>query len=122
MGFDAFPGYGLMIAFGIVGMMAVAVGLWIRYFPRSPIGKKMTVSQDLAECKASDPNRKALVGKRGVTVSELRPAGFAMIEGRRMDVIAQGKRIDSGTAVEVVRVEGIRVLVKPAPRETAETT
>ena len=113
LGFKAFDGqYGWPIAISIILLGAVAVWLWIKFFPHSSIGRKMTVENDLASAKASDPGLQALVGKSGIATSDLRPSGFATVENRRVDVVSEGGMIRRGTAVEVVRVEGSRVIVK----------
>jgi membrane-bound serine protease (ClpP class) len=118
MGFKVYgPTYGWLIATGIVLLGAVAVGLWIKFFPRSAIGRKMTIGNDLASAKASDPSLKALAGKRGIATSDLRPSGYATVENRRVDVVTEGGMIDKGMAVEVVRVEGSRVVVKALPAQ-----
>ena len=44
----------------------------------------------------------------------LRPAGFALIDGERVDVVSDGEPIEAGTAVEVVRVDGNRIVVRRA--------
>ena len=119
LGFKAYGQYGWLIAVAIVVLGAVAVGLWIKFFPRSAIGRKMTVENDLANAKASDPSLKALAGKRGIAASDLRPSGFATVENRRVDVVTEGGMIGKGTAVEVVRVEGSRVVVKALPATEA---
>lgn len=56
------------------------------------------------------------MGDCGKTLTRLRPAGKAMINGRRMDVIAQGEMIDEGRMVEVVEIEGIRIVVRELRR------
>ena len=53
-----------------------------------------------------------LIGKTGETATPLRPGGKAMIEGRKRDVVAQFGVIDSGTPVEVVKLDGINLVVK----------
>ncbi len=61
---------------------------------------------------------KALLGKRGTTVTPLRPAGTAVIEDYRMDVVSDGGFIPSGHEVEVTQVEGMRLVVKAVKSET----
>jgi len=41
----------------------------------------------------------------------LRPAGMALINGRRVDVVTEGAMIERDTPVRVVAVEGMRVVV-----------
>ncbi|MEC7225841.1 MAG: NfeD family protein [Candidatus Latescibacterota bacterium] len=54
-----------------------------------------------------------IVGKEGVTVSELRPAGIALIGERRTDVVTDGEFVAVGQAVRVVEARGNRVVVRP---------
>lgn len=53
-----------------------------------------------------------LVGQKGTSVTDLRPAGAAQIKNRRVDVISDGNFIDKNTPVVVILVEGPRVVVK----------
>lgn len=52
------------------------------------------------------------IGKRGTTLTPLRPAGSALIEGNRVDVVTEGNFIPVNTTIEVVKVEGTRIVVK----------
>lgn len=53
-----------------------------------------------------------LIGKKGRSVSMLRPAGIAEIEGERYDVVALGEFIDPDKEIIVEDVEGVRIVVK----------
>jgi membrane-bound serine protease (ClpP class) len=59
-----------------------------------------------------DPDYSALVGKRGIAVSTLRPAGKAEIDGQVFPVEGEGIFVEPGEAVQVIRVYGNRILVK----------
>lgn len=111
-GFSAFPAYGGYIAIAIIFLVGLAIYLWIKIFPHTRIGKKMTVSNDLATSKSADPTLVELAGKTGLSSSQLRPSGYAMIDGRRVDVVTRGEMIAKDTPVRVVKVEGSRVIVE----------
>ena len=112
-GFSAFgPVAGGYIAFGVIILMGVAIALWIKLFPGSPFGRRMTVSADLKLSKGTQSGLADLVGKRGEADSPLRPSGFAMLDGKRVDVVTQGEMLDKGTPIVVVRVESNRVIVR----------
>ena len=49
----------------------------------------------------------------GVTLTELRPVGIGMFDGRRVDIIAEGEFIQDKTAVRVVEARGSRGVVRP---------
>jgi membrane-bound ClpP family serine protease len=54
----------------------------------------------------------ALLGKDGVTVTDLRPAGIALIGGKRIDVVSKGDFILKDTEVVISATDGNRIVVK----------
>ena len=61
-----------------------------------------------------------LLGRRGRALTSLRPSGTVEIDGRRVDVVADGEFLDAGSAVVVSGVEGGRVVVEVAPELASE--
>lgn len=59
----------------------------------------------------SSPDQQFRIGQRGAALTPLRPAGTAMINKERVDVVTLGEFIPSGSEVEVIQVEGVRVVV-----------
>ena len=55
-----------------------------------------------------------LLGAIGVAVSPLRPAGKMQFGDEFVDVVAEGGYIAPGTRVQVIEIEGNRVVVKEA--------
>jgi membrane-bound serine protease (ClpP class) len=97
---------------GVIAFVILTAVAWMKYFPITPIGKGMTISKDLSDASGTDETLVALEGKAGEAISDLRPAGFARIDGRRVDVVTQGGMIEKGTPVKVIDIEGNRVVVK----------
>ncbi len=60
----------------------------------------------------SRPAPASLAGARGVALSDLRPGGFAEIEGERVDVVTRGDYVGAGEPIEVVADEGYRRVVR----------
>lgn len=58
-----------------------------------------------------------LSGKQGVTMTPLRPAGIALIDGDRFDVVSDGGFIAANSPVEVIEMEGTRVVVRELMEE-----
>lgn len=84
--------------------------VWLRLFPYTSLGKKMMLNSSLSNRSAlSIPT---LIGETGEAVTPLRPAGTALILGRRMDVVAESGLIDAGRKISVVSQEGIRIVVR----------
>ena len=56
--------------------------------------------------------RERYLGRTGRAVSTLRPAGSADIDDERVSVESDGEWIDAGTEIEVIRVDGNRIIVR----------
>jgi membrane-bound serine protease (ClpP class) len=54
----------------------------------------------------------ALVGKTGIAMTVLRPAGKAQIGDEFVDVVSEGPFISAGRKIEVASVSGNRVVVR----------
>jgi membrane-bound serine protease (ClpP class) len=53
-----------------------------------------------------------LVGREGVAESNLHPAGTALVEGRKIDVISSGVYIRKGSRIRVIEASGPRIVVE----------
>jgi membrane-bound serine protease (ClpP class) len=54
----------------------------------------------------------ALLGAIGVAATTLRPAGKARFGDDYLDVIAEGDFVNPGSRVQVIEIEGNRIVVK----------
>ena len=59
-------------------------------------------------------DRSYLLGRRGTALSDLRPAGVARFGDERVDVVSDGDYVAAGAILHVLRVEGMRVVVRAA--------
>lgn len=83
--------------------------LWFKYFPRTRYAQSLMLKNSIGGEPEADLS---LLGQVGVAQSDLRPSGVATINDRRMDVVAEGGLIESGTEIKVVEVTGLRVVVR----------
>ena len=56
--------------------------------------------------------RPELVGQTGFALTDLRPTGTGRFGAERIDVVAEEGWVPSGTAIEIVRSEGYRHVVR----------
>lgn len=114
----AFKLYGVMWGFSIAAAELLAATILIliglRRFPQSRAGKLLILrrSLDKDDGFSGTKNSEEYIGAEGETVTHLRPAGIANIDSQRMDVVTEGDFIDKGRKVEVVAVEGNRIVVR----------
>ncbi len=62
--------------------------------------------------RTSSAELEKLVGKVGGTLTPLRPAGIAIFDGLRVDVVSEGGFLPKNTPVKVTLVQGRKVVVK----------
>lgn len=91
----------------------VLVFLLAKYLPKTSAFSRLVLSESekANEGFVSYPSETSLLGKTGKSLTVLRPAGIAEIEGKKYDVIADNEYIEPGKIIKVIRVEGIKVVV-----------
>ena len=99
--------FGLSIALSLVILrLGLRSRTWSRFI--------LSASEENKEgFRASRKELEELLGHRGTAVTLLRPAGTAFIDGRKVDVVTEGAFVAKDSAIEVVEVEGHRVVVRP---------
>lgn len=60
----------------------------------------------------SSDSKAQYLNKRGVAVTELRPSGYIEVEGERLDALSSEGYIPKNTLIEVIKVEGSKILVR----------
>ena len=94
----------------------IAIFFAFKLLPKTPFGKALILSGPPTDgsSAAGDADLSTYVGKTGVTVSQLRPAGFARIENHKVDVVTRGEMLPADCKVVVIDVTGNRVVVADA--------
>jgi membrane-bound serine protease (ClpP class) len=105
------------MVFAFASLFAFAY-LVSKYLPHVPLLNRVVLQPDLAMDGAPYSATIALsewsdlVGRAGVAMTTLRPAGRAQFGDQFVDVVTEGAYIDAGAPVEVIEVTGNRVVVK----------
>ena len=137
------PGFGVAGALGVVALVGGAVGAWyelgplwgamvglisavlaiamIYLIPRTKAGRRLVLQQELKDHRSQKDQRR-LLGHRGVTVTPLRPIGRVRFGQEEVDVVTDGEYIPSDAEVEVVEVQGMRVVVASVSQPKLEPT
>ncbi|MFN7137917.1 MAG: NfeD family protein [Limisphaerales bacterium] len=109
----AYSGYGFRtgnaLLFGVLAALVIGSMLWLRHFPNSRVAKRFISNRVIGDLGVEKP---ALLNKTGTAFTDLRPSGTAVIDGERVDVVAESQVITKGTPVKVIQVEGMRVVVR----------
>jgi membrane-bound ClpP family serine protease len=106
--FSVFTGCLFLAADAVILPLLVFAGL--KLLEKSPVTLRRTLSsKDGVTSQPKDLDD--LIGKEGVTVTDLRPSGKALIHGKKVDVVSEGDYILKGVPVSVVMVSGNQVIV-----------
>ena len=84
----------------------------IKYFPRTSTGRKMILGETQTGVCAQSSQARDWIGHQGVAHTILRPAGVALVDGQRLDVVAESGVIESGSPVKVIAVNENRLVVR----------
>ena len=55
---------------------------------------------------------KHLIGIEGKALTDLRPAGTAILNNERIDVVTEGDYVSHDSEIKVIKVEGSKVVVE----------
>lgn len=98
------------------GIVLALVGFFIllRYLPSSRLWNRLVLKAELKTDQGfvSSGNLSSLVGKEGVVITFLRPAGSVEIEEQVYDVVSEGRFVEPGATVRVLSVNGNRIVVR----------
>lgn len=108
----------------ISAFVALVISFWIskRIFSR-PVPVLGHLALDTVQDKEegysiADTRYAQMVGKRGLAVTILRPAGKISIEGEIFDAVATVGHIEKGEHIEVVRYENAQLFVRKIDSQT----
>jgi membrane-bound serine protease (ClpP class) len=117
-------GYSLYIAFSeiskTVGFAFVAADLvlipvlvivGLKLLARSPITLRKTLSRKEGVSSQSS-ELESYVGRQGNALTDLRPTGIAVINGKRVDVVTRGEYLEKDSAIIVTAVTGNQIIVR----------
>jgi membrane-bound ClpP family serine protease len=100
----------------LILLLFLALVLWIilRSAKKGKLAKKLILwsAAKHEDGFRTSADNSAFVGREGVALTVLRPAGSGDFSGERLDVVTDGTFIESGTKIKIVRTEGRRIVVK----------
>jgi membrane-bound ClpP family serine protease len=100
---------------------AFAAGLWI--WPQTPIGRALILGSDEEQEESDLDGQQPLpsaahhadiaAGTEGKALTELRPVGTCLLDGKRQECLSVSGVIEPGVRVKVVSADGMQIKVQP---------
>lgn len=100
-------------AWGIAALLVsvpLTIGAMV-WFLRSKTSNRLVLRHAITGQSSDVPALTHLIGKQGNALTTLRPAGTALIDTERYDVVSEGEFIEKGAYIIVVRIDGNSVIV-----------
>ncbi len=83
----------------------------MKILARSPLALRRELSRQDGVVSQKE-GYEAYINVKGKSITDLRPAGMAEINGQRVDVVADGEYIEAQTPIVVTGVTGNRIVVE----------
>lgn len=117
-------GYSLFIAFNDISthtglafviadviLIPILVIVGLKLLAKSPVTLRQTLSRK--DGVSSQPSElDGYIHMEGTAVTDLRPAGTAFINDKRVDVVTRGEYLEKGVGILVTAVTGNQIIVK----------
>jgi len=109
------PGRTLTAA-SILFAATFVIGMWLKYFDRIPGSRALVLTRKNKDKVAGKETAECL-GSRGIALTDLRPSGKVKISGlpKACDIVAETGFIEGGSSIEIIKVDGRRILVRKIP-------
>ena len=106
--------HGLLLAVVVLLVVIALLALVLSWVMRSAAkgGCHSEIFLSEKDELSSRQDMQVLVGKQGRTTSVLRPAGIGDFDGVRLNVVTEGGFIERDTPIEIVSVDGARIVVR----------
>lgn len=95
-------------------MAGVLLFILSKFLPKTAMWNNLILHADISSTSGytSNIDLSSLIGSVGVAMTDLRPAGTAIINNKRIDVVTDGEYIKNGTSIVVNFIHGSRVVVE----------
>lgn len=113
LGFQSSPAVGFVMTGVNLTLFPTAIYLGMQMLKRSNFMLKDAIQAGASPAKPEIRPVHELVGQQGTAITVLRPSGTAQIGEKRMDVVTEGKFVEAGKAIKVIKIDGGNVIVEP---------
>lgn len=109
------PGVIYKVLIGIILLSCLFFAV-LHYMHCIPLLNSVILDQSLPSGTGDAPEvsiaRSELVGRYGSALTDLRPAGIMLLDGKRVDVVTTGSYIKRGSEVRIVSENGTEIVVE----------
>lgn len=94
-------------------MGSVGVFFILFFMGKRLLSKDKVTLKEAVDAKVNLLEYEFNIGDKGIATSEIRPSGKAKINEHKVEVFSNGAYIPKDTAIQVVKIDGNKIIVKP---------
>ena len=113
--FNLGPMAALGITLIILSIIAIAISISLRSATKGKLSRSQIILNDVESAEAgyrSSEDMNIFLGREGTATTVLCPTGMADFDGVKLNVMSEGEFVPAGTKVQIVQVEGSRIIIK----------
>jgi membrane-bound ClpP family serine protease len=105
---------GLILVLILLAIIGIGIIFLFKSVTQGRLAKSLILNQSSTKAAgfSGTADLSAFLDHKGIAHTTLHPAGTADFDGVKVDVVSEGEFIGRGATVQVIKVEGRRVLVK----------
>ena len=105
---------GAVITIAVLALLGIlmAIVLWLLSHGKLKSPLILDEEQKKTEGYLSSSDLNYLLGRKGVTVTDLHPTGVGQFDGVNFDVRSEGSYLSKGVKIEIIKVEGSKLFVR----------
>ncbi len=105
---------GAVITIAVLALLGIlmAMVLWLLSHGKLKSPLILDEEQKKKEGYLSSSDLNYLLGRKGVTVTDLHPTGVGQFDGVKFDVRSEGGYLSKGVKIEIIKVEGSKLVVR----------
>ena len=100
-------------------ILLIMLGIFLFLVSKGKLPGKLVLkdSESRSDGYSGTRDLSEFLGKTGKVITICRPVGNVDFDGVKLEVVTQGEFIEKGTAVEVIEIEGNRVVVRASGKK-----
>lgn len=105
---------GTLMTIFILAILGIMLGITLWLFAKGKIIKPLILTEEQTKSRGyiSSSDLEYLLGKEGIALTDLRPAGIGNFDGISFDVISEGQYISKDEPIIISQVKGSKLIVK----------
>lgn len=109
----SFVYYGVVIGSSVLAAFLIISGITLYISLKGNVWKRFALKSSNNSRVNDEHKNNLMVGDIGVAISSLRPIGKAEFQDIVYEVRSNGRYVDSGEEVKIIKVESNRIIVEP---------